>query len=191
MSFVLRPSGLPANASTGLAVLGSLAVVQALEDVGLEAKIKWPNDVLLEGRKVAGVLVENVWTGDALDHIILGIGVNVLQASVPPIDNLDYPATCVEAVLGMPIDRHELIPLIVRSVGYWSRHLNDRRIVEAWDDRLAFKDQEVILSGKSKQQGVVQGLTTRGELRLRIPTGEVLEYPAGELSLRPVDSDTK
>jgi BirA family biotin operon repressor/biotin-[acetyl-CoA-carboxylase] ligase len=191
MSIVLRPEGLAASASTGLAALGSLAVAQALEDIGLEAKIKWPNDVLLEDRKVAGVLVENVWDGDTLDHMILGIGVNVLRASVPQIDDLDYPATSVEAVLGRTIDRHELIPVIVRSVGYWSRHLNDRRIVEAWDDRLAFKGLEVILSGKSKQQGVVQGLTTRGELRLRLPTGEVREYPAGELSLRPVDSDTK
>jgi BirA family biotin operon repressor/biotin-[acetyl-CoA-carboxylase] ligase len=169
-----------------------LAVAHALEDIGLEAKIKWPNDVLLGGRKVAGVLVENVWDGDTLDHLILGIGVNVLLASVPSVDDLDYPATCVEAVLGRTIDRHEFIRAIVRSVGYWSRNLNDRRIVEAWNDRLAFRDQEVILSGKSKQQkGIVQGLTRRGELRLRLPTGEVLEYPVGELSLRPVDSDTK
>jgi BirA family biotin operon repressor/biotin-[acetyl-CoA-carboxylase] ligase len=192
MSFVLHPSGLAADAFGGLVVLGSLAVAQALEDIGLEAEIKWPNDVLLEGRKVAGVLVENFWDGDASEHMILGIGVNVLLASQPPGDALEYPATCVEAVLGRAIDRHEFIRTIVRSVGHWYRYLNDKDIVEAWDERLAFRDQEVIITGESKEQrGVVQGITTRGELRLRIATGEVLNYPTGELRLRPVDSKPK
>ena len=63
-----------------------MAVADAFDSLGLSASIKWPNDVLLQDRKVAGVLVEAVWSGDALDAAVVGIGINVLAASTPPVD---------------------------------------------------------------------------------------------------------
>ena len=62
--------------------LGALAVASALQKWGLTAAVKWPNDILLEGRKVCGILVEAVWVGEKVERMILGIGINVTTEAV-------------------------------------------------------------------------------------------------------------
>ena len=68
----------------------------ALAELQLEAAIKWPNDVLLGGKKVAGVLAESIWNGESLSATILGIGINVLEGSAPSSQTL-FPATTLES----------------------------------------------------------------------------------------------
>ena len=87
LSLILRDQGqgsaLPRHI-TRLTALGALAVCDALSDLyALQAEIKWPNDVLLSRRKIAGVLAEAHWQGEQLVAVILGIGVNVRQAALP------------------------------------------------------------------------------------------------------------
>src|SRR5512137_455549 len=77
-SLVLRQPLPKAEHSARLAGLGALGVAEAFTVYSLQPSIKWPNDVLLDGRKTAGVLVESMWTGERLDASVLGIGVNVL-----------------------------------------------------------------------------------------------------------------
>ena len=116
-SIALRPSHLEQKHLAFFAPLAGLAVSRALvEDYGLEAKVKWPNDVLLGGRKACGVLVEAAWLGSRLHGVVLGIGVNVAPSSVPPDDEVLFPATCVEQVLGRPVDRIELLKAILRQL---------------------------------------------------------------------------
>jgi BirA family biotin operon repressor/biotin-[acetyl-CoA-carboxylase] ligase len=82
--------------------LGALAVCDALNAAlspVLPAQIKWPNDVIATRRKLAGVLAEAHWQGESLTAVILGIGINVAPPSVPPDEQLNYPATCVESVV--------------------------------------------------------------------------------------------
>ena len=67
---------------------------------GLAPRIKWPNDVLIAGRKVAGILVESVWNGEAVDSSVIGIGLNVSREAVPPQEMLAFPATSIEEALG-------------------------------------------------------------------------------------------
>ncbi len=95
--------------------LGALAVCQTFrEKYALPAEIKWPNDVLVNRSKLAGILVEAHWQGDQLQAVILGIGINIAPESVPVESELIYPATCVQTVLGRPVDRLEAA---ARSVG--------------------------------------------------------------------------
>src|SRR3989304_5846778 len=89
--------------------LGALAVADGLQQEGLAARIKWPNDVLPDGRKVAGVLAEADWEGDRLSHLVLGIGVNVRRGSVPE-QGLAFAATCVEEHAGRGGSRVRLTP---------------------------------------------------------------------------------
>ena len=91
-SLILRPSKVELVFPTRITGLGALALTDALLPIGLAPKIKWPNDILIKGRKVAGILVESVWSGDVLLASILGMGVNVLKASTPPKDGIGFPS---------------------------------------------------------------------------------------------------
>ena len=191
-SLVLRPQGLTLETLGELTALGALAVAEALENVGVEALIKWPNDVLINGRKVAGVLTEASWLADELEFAILGVGVNVRSKSVPPDEKVDIPATCVEAIVGERVDRHELLLNVIQGVGKWYLHLGSPQILVAWDQRLAYRGQRVkVHHVKGEILGRVQGLAIGGCLKLQSDDGEIIEIAVGDVHLRPVDMGSK
>jgi BirA family biotin operon repressor/biotin-[acetyl-CoA-carboxylase] ligase len=106
-SLVLRPLTCEEQSVPLFSGLGAVAVCEALEMRGLHPEIKWPNDVLLNRRKVCGVLVEAVWMGDKVDCIVLGIGVNVKPEAIPPSDQLNFPATSIEAEMEKSVRSEE------------------------------------------------------------------------------------
>lgn len=178
-----------------LTALGAVAVCQALSQLyDLQAQIKWPNDVLLQRRKVCGVLAEAFWQGEQLIAVILGIGINVSPASLPPDETLIYPATCVEAVLGKPASRLELLRSVIENLLRWRNRLSDPDFLAVWDALLAFKGEEVAvyigtqMTEPPEEEGVLLGLDARGCLRLRLQNGEERALCSGELRLRPVVS---
>ena len=93
---ILRPQSGEEEHLQKFTALGALAVCEAVESLGLIPRIKWPNDVLLNGRKFCGILVETGWLDERARYIVLGIGVNVTPASVPDSGDLNFPATCLE-----------------------------------------------------------------------------------------------
>ncbi len=105
-SLILRPSTLERTVPGRITGLGALALAQCCADLGIStARIKWPNDLLLNGRKAAGILVESAWAGNVLDASVLGIGLNVTAAAVPPASQVTFPATSLETELGRPPER--------------------------------------------------------------------------------------
>jgi len=191
LTILLRPRALPPEAAMGWSALGALAVVEALEAQGADAQIKWPNDVLLGGKKVAGVLAEASWSGEALDYLVVGVGVNVTPASLPDGARLDYPSTYVEAAVGHSIDRHALLADILERVWRWYPRVGSAELVEAWERRLAFRGREVWITdeaGSNTHRGVVEGLLPDGRLVLRTGQGPVLLLRAEGCHLRPVDT---
>lgn len=172
-----------------LAGLGALAVADACTNLGLAAEIKWPNDVLLENQKVAGVLVEAHWNGNALDSTVVGIGINVLAASTPPIAAVRYPATSMEACLNRTPDRLEVLRLVVSSLIDWRARLESDTFMQAWAGKLAFRGQDVILSGDGTEpiRGRLDGLESDGSLRLVTRRG-TQRFPMGELHLAADDT---
>lgn len=194
-SLVLRPSVATANLNdsttwhvTRYTALGALAVCQALQtDYGLDAQIKWPNDVLLAGKKTAGVLAEAQWEGSRLSAVILGVGLNVTPASVPPAGQVNYPATCVEAVLGRTVSRPELLRRILLELLSWRKRMWGVDFIQSWEQRLALRGEWVEVrsekpSGEVQTRlGCVLGLDEAGRLRLLDQGGEVLTVSFGEL----------
>jgi BirA family biotin operon repressor/biotin-[acetyl-CoA-carboxylase] ligase len=174
-----------------LTALGGLSVCQALREwYQVEAQIKWPNDVLLERRKTAGILAEAHWQGDQLQAAILGIGINLASESVPPEAELIYPATCVETALGRPVERLEVLREVLRRSLYWLDRLASADFLDAWDECLAFKGEwvdvwEGDLAAPALRQGKLLGLDKLGRLRLRDHAGEEFTLLTGELRLRP------
>jgi BirA family biotin operon repressor/biotin-[acetyl-CoA-carboxylase] ligase len=171
--------------------LGALAVCDALNAAllpMLPALIKWPNDVLAARRKLAGVLAEAHWRGETLTAVILGIGINVAPPSVPPDEQLNYPATCVEAVVESPVDRWGLLHAVLEKLLFWRERLSTSEFAMAWGARLAFRGEWVQVSFEAQPplEGQVLGLTAEGRLRLRDRQGAFHELHGGELNVRPL-----
>lgn len=173
-----------------LTALGTLAVCAALQqEYSLNPQIKWPNDVLLDGRKVAGVLAEASWQGERLAAVILGIGINIAIQSVPPQEALLFPATCVEAALGVPVERWALLRTVLAALVEWLPRLASMDFLQTWERQLAFRGEwvRVTFGQGSALEGQLLGLDTAGALRLRLPSGEQTAIQFGELSLRPIE----
>jgi BirA family biotin operon repressor/biotin-[acetyl-CoA-carboxylase] ligase len=173
-----------------LSGLGALGVAEALEkELRLPALIKWPNDVLVNGKKVSGVLVDLSWIGSQLEYGVVGIGINIYQGSVPDESVLDFPAACLEEFAGNRISRLELLVQVLESMIGWYADISSERFLAVWEDRLAFVNQEVLLvsNGRILDRGKIQGLTEEGALILLSETEEKRIFQSGEIQLRPVD----
>ncbi len=187
-SLILRPSRIEHEQPARITGMGALAVVDALRALGLEPQIKWPNDVLINNRKVAGILVESVWHGNTLDAVIIGMGINVLAGSLPPASDLLFPATTIETELKIPVDRSDLLHGVISSLLTWRPLLGSDRFLQSWEDALAYrgkivqvqKDQEAPINGK------LAGLDRDGGLRLE-GSDKSLTIHFGEIHLRPMD----
>ena len=189
--------------------IGALAVRDALQhQYGLTAQIKWPNDILLNRKKVAGILTENYWSGDDLIAVILGFGINITPRAVNGTALADhkfsFPATCVEDVLGQPVDRIELLHAILSEFVAWRPRISSPEFLHEWEASLAFRGEWVqIVSGESVgknglpvslehtpasiEEGKVLGLSPDGALKLLTRGGEVITAQFGEVRLRPKD----
>jgi BirA family biotin operon repressor/biotin-[acetyl-CoA-carboxylase] ligase len=188
--------------------LGALAVCEALRALyALRPEIKWPNDVLLDRRKVAGVLAETTWAGDQPGSLVLGIGINVAPVSVSeaalPKTGLLFPAACVEEFLPGSADRLRLLRLVLERAVAWRPLLASPEFIQAWEDSLAFRGEWIrLLPGEALPgrqalleqakysaealEGKVLGLASDGALRLLTPAEEEILVRVGDVSLRPV-----
>ncbi len=165
--------------------LGALALVTTLENAfGLKAQIKWPNDVLLRGKKLAGILIETSWLGEEINGIVLGMGVNVAAAAVPSPEKLDFPATSLEDALNKHVDRITLLQDILAALFERRPRLGTESFIHAWDENLAFREEQVWVQGRNGRviHGKVLGLNPDGSLRL--DTKKSIHF--GDVRLRPI-----
>jgi BirA family biotin operon repressor/biotin-[acetyl-CoA-carboxylase] ligase len=170
--------------------LGALAVAETLQvEYGLASEIKWPNDVLIGGKKVAGILVEVHWNGCQLLDVILGIGINVGRKAIPPDTQFDFPATSLEVVTDQEVNRLDLLESILRSLLKWYRRLAEPGLITAWNDRLAYKNQLVSLTSPRGPltEGKVYKVEEDGSLTLEIGGTAKRQYHSGEIQMRLVD----
>jgi BirA family biotin operon repressor/biotin-[acetyl-CoA-carboxylase] ligase len=187
-SVLLRP-GLEAPSYGWLALLGGLAVVGALDELGVAARLKWPNDVLVEDgeelagwgrwRKVCGVLGET--RGDAA---VLGIGVNVAQTELP------VPTAASLALIGVRVERVELLGLVVARLadldGRFRAHGGDAAAsgvaAECTAACLSVGGRvRVLLPGGESIEGLATGLGPDGSLQMTDSSGAVRAVLAGDV----------
>jgi BirA family biotin operon repressor/biotin-[acetyl-CoA-carboxylase] ligase len=190
-SLILQPTPEERSQLELFAPLCGLALRDTLEtQLGLQAEIKWPNDVLLGRRKTAGILVEANWSGEKMSGIVLGIGVNVSHASIPPLDSQQFPATCLEEHRSQPVDRYLLLQGILNSIAEWRAKLGSPAFFEGWQRYLAFKGEPVRIEDSQKTSiiGRVKGIDTRGHLVLTLYNGMEKDFEAGDVHLRPVET---
>lgn len=176
---------------TGLA---AIAICKVLErHFGLAPTIKWPNDILIEGKKVGGILTEASWDGDQLKSLIIGIGINVAQSSIAEASQFLFPASYLEAWLEKAVDRAELLTLIVAALLEDFDQLEGEALINEWEARLAYRNEIVdIVSGDVPQgKGKLLGLDQEGRAILEEAQGQISQFAAGEIRLRPLLAENK
>ncbi|MBA7470642.1 Bifunctional ligase/repressor BirA [subsurface metagenome] len=183
LSIILYPSvvNLPS-----LIMLASLAVVHSIEAVtGLKPQVKWPNDVLVNDKKVCGILIESSVRGNIVDYAIIGIGVNVnLRLSGFP--EIQSTATSLSAELGRDAPRLRIIrQLLVEVERLYLALQAGGSIYEEWQDNLVTLGRRVrVKSGKTIYEGVAESVTKDGSLLLRHSNGNLSKIVAGDATLR-------
>ncbi|MGF0241705.1 bifunctional biotin--[acetyl-CoA-carboxylase] ligase/biotin operon repressor BirA [Rhodococcus sp. IEGM1300] len=183
-SLVLRIEG-GMRQLEGMSLVVGLAVMQTLKEQGvLGAGLKWPNDVLVGQKKVAGILLELV--GDPADvcHVVLGVGINVnMQAT----DEVDQQWTSMRLEVGKDFDRNELIvELSLKLRAYLGRHQigGFSAIRTEWEQNHLWQGRAVsLIAGANQIDGEVLGIDSQGALRLEVGGVEKI-FSGGELSLR-------
>ena len=186
-SLVLRPTAAELPHLSRTVGLAAVSLAEALRKRSLAPQIKWPNDILLDGRKVAGILVESVWNGEQVDCAVIGVGLNVAREAVPPPELLHFPAASLQQALGAAPKREAVLHDILEAFLAWRPRLGRVELVEAWERDLAFRGQQIQVTGRDAQavEGTLIGLETDGSLRLRDKHGNPVTVRFGDVRLRP------
>lgn len=175
---------------SGLSLAVGVALIDALSAFDTNnIKLKWPNDVLLDNKKLAGVLIEIA--GDAMGecHAIIGIGLNVAMPE-EEMQSVDQPWTDLVSGLSVDpdIDRNSLIALLIQSLGKMLFEFENEGFApfyEQWMSLNAHANKPVqLVSGNKITQGVMLGITPDGGVRLKLENNEEQVFIGGEISLR-------
>ena len=173
-SVLLRPEELKALWPR-LSLATGVAVAEALGRFGVEAQIKWPNDVLVHRKKICGILVEA-----RHDFVVLGIGLNVGTGEFPA----GLEATSVRLETGQEVDRVMVLSEVLRSLGGWAREIGSGfpDLLDRVRERCALSGENVcLMSGERRVQGRALGIGDGGELLLETEKGEEAFVQAHEV----------
>jgi BirA family transcriptional regulator, biotin operon repressor / biotin---[acetyl-CoA-carboxylase] ligase len=191
-SMLLRPS-LPPSVLASLPLCFGVAVADAIEQFcGVSCQVKWPNDVLIKEKKVAGVLTTSRISGETIDHLAVGIGVNVgaTPEQLPPM------ATSLSIEVGGVVDREDLLTVLLANLGRQYRALNrahGRFDSREWTRRAAFFGDEVLIGdGGVIVSGRFAGVDDTGALVLKLGDGTTKTFVAGDLvrGPRPIEDNS-
>ncbi|HEY94790.1 MAG TPA: biotin--[acetyl-CoA-carboxylase] ligase [Dehalococcoidia bacterium] len=169
-----------------LIMMASLAVSHSIETVtSLETQIKWPNDVLINGRKVCGILIESDVRNEKVHYAILGIGINV-NAGKNVLSGVQTPATSIYLETGKEMSRLQIIRGLLKSMDNLYHTISSGgSVFNEWRDRLVTLGKEVrVTSGEEIFEGIAELVDTDGSLLVRSPDGSLNRVLAGDVSLR-------
>lgn len=186
-SLVLIPTKEEQERLEFFAALGGLAVCECLQKhYAITAKVKYPNDVLLKGEKVAGVLAEANWQAGEASAVVLGIGVNVFAKAVPQKKMLNFPATFVQKHTVQTVQRFNLLSQILASIRALRKTIATEKFIQLWNQNLAFKNQRVTLyAHKERHNGICRGVDHNGNLILENKHGEINTFRVGDVHFKP------
>ena len=183
LTVVLRP---PAEHLKALVIIAALAVARAIERLaGLQTSLKWPNDVLVAGRKISGILSESELVGEGVSYALVGIGVNV-NADMAAYGEATPLATSVMTELGREVSREGLAAGILNEFEalYLAAQAGEP-IHKEWRARLGTLGKEVqVRFGEQVEEGLAEDVDADGNLVLRRADGSRVTIAAGDVTLR-------
>ena len=189
MTILLYPEISPLKAPQ-LTLVMAIAVAEGIKEVtGLDTKIKWPNDIVVNGRKICGILTEMSTEIDYINHVVIGAGINVNQDDFP--EDIRKTASSLKMELGKQVKRSELIAAIMKSFEkdyeIFVKTEDLSGLQELYNSMLVNLDRDVkVLEPGNEYEAHALGINKTGELIVRTAEGEEKEIYAGEVSVRGV-----
>lgn len=189
MSLLLRPQCNPDKASA-ITLVSALAIVQAARELGMQdCGIKWPNDVVANGKKLCGILTEMSAEIDAIHYVVPGIGINVNQETFDEEIAKTATSFCME--LGHKVNRSKLISRILyyfeQDYELFIKTYDLSNLVDKYNHFLVNCGKEVrVLDPKGEFTGTALGVNEDGELLVRTENDTVVTVYAGEVSVRGI-----
>ena len=186
-SVILHPSVSEMQELGLFSFLGALSICHVLEKTCSSAiQVKWPNDVLLDGRKTAGVLAEASWEQDRLQGLVLGMGINLHSVSVPNDADVLFPATCVQQHSSLSVHQLPILREILDALIFLRPSVGRPEFLVNYSQRLAYVGEMVRLSlpGGESITGKNLGVDRTGQLRMELKGGSEAQYQIGDLSMR-------
>ncbi len=189
LSLILKPN-IQAHKVPQITQIAAAALYLALEQKGIsKVEIKWPNDILIDGRKLSGILTEMQSRGSIVDHVVLGIGLNVNMDQHDFPEELQCQATSLFLETGEVWDRSQLIADIINTFeplyNQYVRNGDLSPIIDICREKSALTGRQVILHEKGLElQAEVLDLGPNGELVVRMADGQKRFIVSGEVSVR-------
>jgi BirA family biotin operon repressor/biotin-[acetyl-CoA-carboxylase] ligase len=186
LSVVLRPA-VPVYKAPLITLMGAVAVASAIrKHLGVPAAIKWPNDILITGKKVSGLLTEMSAEPDRIRHIVLGVGVNVNMdlRTLPP--DIRSRSTTLAAAAGRSIDRTGFLKALLAELDHWYRCFlkKETDVLVAWQELNETIGKRVAVSGAGEMlEGQAAGVDAEGRLILQLDDGTVRQVAAGDVTI--------
>lgn len=188
-TLVLKPDFAPDRASM-LTLVMAMAVAEGIQQTcGIVTGIKWPNDIVIGGKKTCGILTEMSMQQEYIQHIVIGVGINVgLQEFAPEVA---ATATCLEKECGRKVPRATLVAAIMKSFEKYYEifleTLDFSKLLEPYNKMLVNCNREVrVLDPAGEFTGISKGINQTGELLVEREDGSVTEVYAGEVSVRGI-----
>ncbi|HSF29303.1 MAG TPA: biotin--[acetyl-CoA-carboxylase] ligase [Candidatus Tectomicrobia bacterium] len=186
LSVILRPA-VEVQRAALMTLISSLAIADAIDAERGQAQVKWPNDVLLAGRKVAGVLTELQTMGEQIGALVLGIGVNInidQDMLDRALGETPWRATSLKAVLGREVDRVGFATILLESLERrYDRFLasEGKAIVQEWKARSCLGQRARIIERGRSIEGVAADIDEQGCLLVRLDDGSSVRVFEGEI----------
>ena len=189
MTLLLRPKILPGKAPQ-MTLLMALAVADGIRKVtGLSTQIKWPNDIILNGKKICGILTEMSAEIDYINYVVVGVGINCNQETFP--EELREKATSLKLESGQEIQRATVIAAVMESFEKYYQIFEKTEdlsgFLDEYNELLVNREREVlVLEPGQEYEAYALGINSSGELIVKTADGQRREIFAGEVSVRGV-----
>lgn len=186
-SIILRPE-LEPNKASMITLIMAIAVAEVISKfTELDAKIKWPNDIVVNKKKVCGILTEMDAEMDYIHDVIVGVGINVNNDDFP--EEIRNMATSLKLEKGERVNRSDLIVGIMDFFEYYYEQFMEygdlSAFVDLYDSFLINKDEQVkVLDPKGEYTGTAMGINDYGELIVQKEDGTIVRVSSGEVSVR-------
>lgn len=183
LSLILRPKA-PLEKASLLSFVAALAVTRTIDAYGIHASIKWPNDVRVNGKKIAGILLESEITGFVIDYAVVGIGINLNIDLADLSSDIQSHSTSLSSLVNIPVDYHEFLKTFLEQFGSLYSTFRNRQfdsIITEWKSRTDTLGKMIQVQTSTEMlQGTAFDIDQLGFLLLRTGNGELKKISSGD-----------
>jgi BirA family biotin operon repressor/biotin-[acetyl-CoA-carboxylase] ligase len=182
-SIVLKPKNFVAKDQFQISMMTSLAIIETLNEYGVKAKVKWPNDILVKSKKIAGILIENQIVANSIESCVIGIGLNLNQQD---FNNYEWPATSLFALNNKEVDIDAFLNqlLVKMKLNYLKMNEQANSLRMNYISQMFFVNQKVDFKFNNQILcGTLLGVDENGAVLLNVG-GELKCFVNGEVRLQ-------